>query len=262
MNELTIVIPAKNEAESLPDVLKDLVDLNVKIIVSLPPSDEKTIDSIKKFNIKIHKQTYEGYGNSLVEAINICDTEYFCIFNADGSFDKNDLKKMYDLIFNYEFIYTSRYLKNGSSDDDTIITYVGNRIFSFLGQFLFSLEINDILYTYLMGKTKSFNNLNIKSNDFRFCVELPIKSKRNGMKFYSIAAHEKKRIAGKKKVNEFRDGFLLVAGTDRSIGLREVAVQSYKPGKLPPDIEPGLGAVYTYEAGAENFPNGCHVCEV
>ena len=31
MNELTIVIPAKNEAESLPDVLKDLVDLNVKI---------------------------------------------------------------------------------------------------------------------------------------------------------------------------------------------------------------------------------------
>ena len=83
MNELTIVIPAKNEAESLPDVLKDLVDLNVKIIVSLPPSDEKTIDSIKKFNIKIHKQTYEGFGNSLVEAINICDTEYFCIFNAD-----------------------------------------------------------------------------------------------------------------------------------------------------------------------------------
>lgn len=61
---------------------------------------------------------------------------------------------------------------------------------------------------------------------------------------------------------EFTDGSLRVAGTDRSIGLREVAVQSYKPGKLPDDIEPGLGAVYTYEAGAENFPNGCHVCEV
>ena len=59
-------------------------------------------------------------------------------------------------------------MKNGGSDDDTIITYLGNRIFSFLGQYLFSLEINDILYTYLMGKTKSFNNLNIKSNDFRF----------------------------------------------------------------------------------------------
>jgi glycosyltransferase involved in cell wall biosynthesis len=211
MNKLTIVIPAKNEAESLPNVLKNLVDLNTKIIVSLPPNDEKTIDSIKKFNIKIHKQTYEGYGNSLVEAINICDTEYFCIFNADGSFEKNDLKKMYDLIFNYEFIYTSRYLKNGSSDDDTIITYVGNRIFSFLGQFLFSLEINDILYTYLMGKTKSFNNLNIKSSDFRFCVELPIKMQLAGMKYTSIPSYEKRRIAGKKKVNAFKDGLLILS---------------------------------------------------
>ena len=211
MNELTIVIPAKNESESLPEVLKDLLDLNVKIIVSLPPSDEKTIDSIKKFNIKIHKQTYEGFGSSLVEAINICDTKYFCIFNADGSFDKNDLNKMYDLIFNYEFIYTSRYLKNGSSDDDTIITYVGNRIFSFLGQFLFSLKINDILYTYLMGKTKSFNNLNIKSNDFRFCVELPIKMQSAGMKYTSIPTYEKRRIAGKKKVNAFKDGLLILS---------------------------------------------------
>ena len=210
MNELTIVIPAKNEAESLPEVLKDLVNLNVKIIVSLPPDDEKTIDSIKKFNITIHKQNHKGYGNSLVEAINICDTEYFCIFNADGSFDKNDLKKMYDLILNYEFIYTSRYLKNGSSDDDTIITYVGNRIFSLLGQFLFSLKINDILYTYLMGKTKSFNNLNIKSNDFRFCVELPIKMQLAGMKYTSIPSYEKRRIAGKKKVNAFKDGFLIL----------------------------------------------------
>ena len=210
MNELTIVIPAKNEAESLPDVLKDLVNLNVKVIVSLPPNDEKTIDSIKKFNIKIHKQNYKGYGNSLVEAVKICETKYFCIFNADGSFDINDLKKMYDLILNYEFIYTSRYLKNGSSDDDTIITYVGNRIFSFLGQLLFSLKINDILYTYLMGKTKSFNNLNIKSNDFRFCVELPIKMQLAGMKYTSIPSYEKKRIAGKKKVNAFKDGLLIL----------------------------------------------------
>jgi len=211
MSNLTLIIPAKNEAESLPKVLYDLTDLNHKIIISVGEDDLDTINSIKKYDVKIYHQSKSGYGNSLIEAIKICDTDYFCIFNADGSFDKNDLKKMYDLIFNYEFIYTSRYLKNGRSDDDTIITYVGNRIFSFLGQFLFSLEINDILYTYLMGKTKSFNNLNIKSNDFRFCVELPIKMQLAGMKYTSLPSYEKKRIAGKKKVNAFKDGLLILS---------------------------------------------------
>ena len=212
MNELTIVIPAKNESESLPEVLKDLLDLNVKIIVSLPPSDEKTINSIKKFNIKIHKQTHEGYGNSLVEAINICDTEFFCIFNADGSFDPKELKMMYQLINknSTDFVFASRYIENAGSEDDTIMTYVGNKVFTLIGNLFFSLNISDILYTFVMGITRKAQTLNLKEKDFSFCVELPIKAARHNMKLKSIESYERKRIAGKKKVNELKDGLLIL----------------------------------------------------
>ena len=212
MNELTIVIPAKNEAESLPDVLKDLVDLNVKIIVSLPPSDEKTIDSIKKFNIKIHKQTYEGYGNSLVEAINICDTEYFCIFNADGSFNPNEIKGMTDLLnkTNADFIFASRYQNNSGSDDDTIITFIGNKIFTLMGKVLFKLPITDILYTFVVGRADKAKELNLSEKNFNFCVELPIKAKKLNMKMESTSSYERKRISGIKKVNEFKDGLSIL----------------------------------------------------
>ena len=61
---------------------------------------------------------------------------------------------------------------------------------------------------------------------------------------------------------EFESGNFRVVGTDKSISLVEIAKASYKPGKMPPDIEPGLGAIFTYEAPKENFPNGCHACEV
>ena len=47
-------------------------------------------------NIKSFFQSGNGYGNSLKEAINSCETKYFCIFNADGSFEQKDLLKMYD----------------------------------------------------------------------------------------------------------------------------------------------------------------------
>mgnify|MGYP001183139923 CR=1 FL=1 len=210
MNNLTLIIPAKNEAESLPTVLNDLSNLNCNITVSLDKNDHATIDSIKKFNIDIYKQKELGYGNSLIEAINNCKTEYFCIFNADGSFEKDDLNEMLKLNYQNDFVFTSRYLKNAGSDDDTIVTYVGNKFFSTLGRILFSLKINDILYTYVMGKTQSFRMLNLKSGDFRFCVELPIKIQILGLKYASLASFEKKRLGGKKKVNAIKDGLLIL----------------------------------------------------
>ncbi|MDB3932107.1 glycosyltransferase [Candidatus Pelagibacter sp.] len=211
MNNLTLIIPAKNEAESLPIVLEELKNLNCKILVSMKNDDILTINSIKNHNIKIHYQSKSGYGNSLIEAIQNCETELFCIFNADGSFDKEDLIKMRELCIENEFVFASRYLKNAGSDDDTFITYVGNKIFSLIGKVFFKLNLNDILYTYVMGKTSYFNKLNIKSDDFRFCVEFPIKMKLSKMKYTSISSYEKKRLAGKKKVNALKDGFLILS---------------------------------------------------
>jgi len=211
MNDLTLIIPAKNESESLPAVIEALNEYDLNITVSLKENDTETINAIKKYEkINIFYQSGTGYGNSLKEAIIACDTKYFCIFNADGSFEKKDLKKMYQLIQNNEFVYTTRYENLGGSEDDTIITFIGNKIFSKLGNILFSLKITDILYTYLMGNTDSFKKLDIKSNDFRFCVELPIKMKIFNMSYKCIPSYEFERIAGKKKVNAFKDGFLIL----------------------------------------------------
>ena len=208
---LTLIIPAKNENESLPMVLNSLKKFNYNIIVSLSGHDYVTINSIKNYdNVKILKQSAKGYGNALLEGINACKTKYFCIFNADGSFDENDLPKMLELNYQYDFIFTSRYSSGAGSEDDTIVTYLGNQIFSLLGRIFFSLKISDILFTFVMGQTESFKKLNVTNTDFRFCVEFPIKMKKKKMKYFSISSYEKKRIAGFKKVNAFKDGFLIL----------------------------------------------------
>ena len=53
MNDLTLVIPAKKESESLPTVLEELKKYNLKIIVVLEPTDIETINSITNYNCKI-----------------------------------------------------------------------------------------------------------------------------------------------------------------------------------------------------------------
>ena len=110
----------------------------------------------------------------------------------------------------FDLVFGSRYEKNAGSEDDTIITFIGNKIFSFLGNFLFQLNLTDILYTYVLGKKTSFEQLDIISSDFRFCVEFPIKAKMANLIFEDIPSYERARIGGKKKVNAIKDGFLIL----------------------------------------------------
>ena len=210
MPNLTLIIPAKNEAESLPSVLNELKNFDFNKTVILESSDIETIESIKNFNCEILYQNEKGYGNALIQGINNTKTEYLCIFNADGSFDPKYLNEMLELCKDKDLVFASRYLKGAGSDDDTILTKIGNYIFSFLGNIFFSLKLSDILYTYVLGKTDSFKKLNLKSNDFCFCVEMPIKASSFKMDIIDTPSYERKRIGGEKKVSEFRDGFKIL----------------------------------------------------
>ena len=212
MDNITLIIPAKKEGESLSKVLTELKDYNVTIKIILEPSDYETIHSIKDFDCEIIHQTSKGYGDALILGIKNIKTEYFCIFNADGSFNPKELPNMANLLISEDgdLIFASRYEKNASSEDDTIVTIIGNYFFTFLGKLLFNLPITDILYTFVIGKTDKVIDLNLQSKDFTFCVELPIKAHRKKLKLFSVESHERSRIAGKKKVNAIRDGFLIL----------------------------------------------------
>jgi len=212
MNRLTLIIPAKNEAESLPTVLRELKKYNYKTDIVLHATDLDTIKAIKEYEINIVYQKNLGYGDALIHGIKQCKTKYFCIFNADGSFNPSEIKKMHETLQTkkLDFIFASRYQASSGSEDDTIITLVGNYIFTYIGKIFFQLNISDILYTFIVGKTKQANMLGLKQKDFSFCVELPIQAAKMKMKLGSIDSYERKRIAGKKKVNAFKDGFLIL----------------------------------------------------
>ena len=212
MLDLTLIIPAKKEVEALPIFLKEIENYNCKKFIVLQKEDletKKAIEKIKK--IKIIEQVNNGYGNALIEGINSVKTKYCCIINADGSMNPKYLDKMRKLCENNDFVFASRYQKpGGGSDDDDLITLVGNYFFTFTGNFLFNLKISDILFTYILGKTSSFKNLNLKNFDFRICVEIPIKARLQNMNYSCLPSYERKRVGGKKKVNPLKDGLLIL----------------------------------------------------
>ena len=213
MKDLTLLIPTKKEVESLPQFLKEIENLECKKLIVLQKEDYETKNAIKDFNsIKILEQNNNGYGNAIIEGINNVSTQYFCIINADGSMDPKYLNEMLSECQNRDIVFGSRYQKpGGGSDDDDLITLVGNYFFTFLGNFLYNLNITDILYTYILAKTPQIKKLNLKNGDFRICVELPIKAKFLNLRYCCLPSYERPRIGGKKKVNPIKDGLLILS---------------------------------------------------
>lgn len=211
MSDLTLLIPANKEVESLPIFLEELTNYDYKILVVLQKEDNETIKSISHFkNIDILIQKDKGYGSALKEGLQKINTTFFCIINADGSMDPGYLSHMLSSCFNKDLVFASRYLKGGGSDDDNFITFFGNKAFSFIGNLLFDLNLSDILYTYVLGKTKLAKDLDLQYHDFRICVEIPILAKFRNFDFISLPSKERKRIGGEKKVNALKDGFLIL----------------------------------------------------
>ena len=202
LSNLTLVIPAKEEPDCLYRVLEELEDFNLDKIIVIPANSSLPQNWTFK-NIKIINQTKNGYGNALLEGIKNVKTKFFCIFNADGSFNPNEINNMFKLTENYDFVFGSRYLKNAKSDDDTFLTLIGNYIFSKIGKIFFNLKISD-------ANTSKFKELEIKSNDFCFCVEFPIKMEKHKFSYIDLPSHERVRISGEKNVNEIVDGFKIL----------------------------------------------------
>ncbi|MBN9040352.1 MAG: carbon monoxide dehydrogenase [Rhizobiales bacterium 62-47] len=60
---------------------------------------------------------------------------------------------------------------------------------------------------------------------------------------------------------EFANGRFTIAGTDRGIGIIDLAKQ-LRDRKLPDDVPPSLDVDHTVDKVPSTFPNGCHIAEV
>ena len=61
---------------------------------------------------------------------------------------------------------------------------------------------------------------------------------------------------------EFAEGRFVIAGTDRGIGIMELAAKIREIGSLPQDVPNSLDTRTVFNEAPMAYPNGCHICEV
>lgn len=222
MRKISLIVPSKNEKESLSPVLEELKkykNIVGEVIIVVDDVKDNSIPIAKNFDCQIIIQKSRGFGAAIVEGFKNAKYEFGCIFNADYSMDPKYLNDLTLISENADFVFGSRYTvdnESGSNDDD-FITFIGNRFFSFMTNKVLGIKLNDILYTYVLCNVKKFNQLELKNHDFTLCIELPVKVKKNKFSYNELSMKERKRFGGKKKVKVFKDGFLILIEILKSI---------------------------------------------
>jgi carbon-monoxide dehydrogenase large subunit len=61
---------------------------------------------------------------------------------------------------------------------------------------------------------------------------------------------------------KFDEGVFSTNKTNRTLSVKEIATASFEVANLPSGMEPGLFATAVYKAPVNNYPNGCHICEL
>ncbi len=191
MNDLTIVIPAYNEAEALREFLPKLLgyceDTGCQLIIVNDGSGDDTREVLASqshhpFFTVLHHKVNRGYGGALKTGILEASTEYVVTIDADGQHRLEDVTALYEAIKKYDadMIVGRRQFRR-----ENLYRETGKAIIRTIAKILMPLEIHDInsgMKIYLTDLVKKYLSLCPDSMAFSDIITLVFLSQRHLVK--------------------------------------------------------------------------------
>jgi glycosyltransferase involved in cell wall biosynthesis len=224
---LSILVPAYNEEHLVQESLRRLLILGesaylskVQIIVVNDGSSDRTAEAVQEFFDKekgqggkfewilINHLENLGKGKAIQTALARATCEIAIIHDADLEYHPKDILKMIPLFLFEEAdaVYGSRF---AVAEYRRVLMYrheLGNRFITFLCNLISNLNLTDVETCYKAVRTDLLKSIPIKSNDFRFEIEVTMKlAKRNAILFEVPISYSGRNYEEGKKIN-WKDG--------------------------------------------------------
>jgi len=210
--DYSIVIPAKNEQENLPQLLKSLKlsQPNTEIIIVNDGSTDDTKEIALSYGCTVINHPYSlGNGAAVKSGARACKTEYIVFMDADGQHSPDKIPELLNQLKNgHSMSVGARNPNTHASSLRRFANFIYNKIASFITNF----NVQDLTSGFRAVKKDTFNRfLYLLPNGFSYPTTITMAFLRSGFPVAYIPIDAKKR-GGKSHINPLTDGarFLII----------------------------------------------------
>ncbi len=213
--KLSIVIPAYNEEESIPETLLSLYNTLTKhgidheICVTNDNSKDRTEVVLQELQKEIPTLVYytnkgpNGFGYAVRYGLERYTGDCVAVMMADMSDDPEDLVKYYNTMLekDVDAVFGSRFMKGGKVIDYPQVKLYINRFANFIIRFLIGIKYNDTTNAFKLYKRETIEGIKpFMSPHFNLTVELPLKAYVRGYSFAVVPNSWTNRKYGESKL--------------------------------------------------------------
>ena len=213
--KLSVVIPAYNEAESIPETLRSLYSTLIRygieheIWVTNDNSKDETAEVLATLQKEIPTLVFEtnkgpnGFGYAVRYGLERFSGDCVAVFMADMSDDPEDLVKYYKTMEekNVDAVFGSRWGKGGKVIDYPRHKKVVNRIANFIVKMLMRIDYNDTTNAFKLYKRETIQGIKpFLSPHFNLTIELPLKTMVRGYTYAVVPNSWTNRKYGESKL--------------------------------------------------------------
>jgi len=219
---LSIIIPARNEAENLQDILdyfnNNLSNVDHEVILINDFSEDATFNKAKELfqnnkNFKVFNNQEKGLGGAINLGIDKATGNKVAIMMADLSDHIEDLIKYNDIIeeTNVDAVLGSRFIKGSKIKDYPFQKLILNRVFNLFVSLIFWNKFNDYTNAFKIYKKEALLSIKpLVSESFNIFLEIPLKiiSRNYNYSIVPISWTGRKKGKAKFKIKELRSKYL------------------------------------------------------
>jgi len=213
MNDLTIILPTRNEREGLKQTLLDLSMLctsenKFKTLIIDTNSTDGTLEVARDFGIQVIKEPRKGKGYAISTGLKSVKTDYAIILDADGTYPAYFIPLFYSLLKEgRDVIFGWRATR--SKDAMSWYHVLGNWILSNLASILYLTRIEDVCTGMKGFSRKAIDQLDLSEHGFGIECQIFSQTIKKRLVWIEVPIRYDKRI-GQAKLGTI-SGFLDLA---------------------------------------------------
>ena len=214
MNKLSVIIPARNEADNLTECISEISkeltqhSIDFEILVIDDGSTDSTQDLINKINKSIssvkciRNEGENGFGRAVRLGLDNFTGDAVAIMMADCSDSPEDLVTYWKCIQDgNDCVFGSRFTKGGKVYNYPFVKLIANRVVNTMIRFGFNIQCNDITNAFKMYRREVIEGCSpLISPHFNLTVEIPLKAIIRGYSWKVVPISWKNRTKGVAKL--------------------------------------------------------------